>query len=85
MTLLWQVAAYFNLYQLLGQQQVEAVFAQHQFAQQRVCDAVRVLCQRRQGFALARGAGDTRVILARPWGHLPETFLACLGGFTLAQ
>jgi hypothetical protein len=48
------VAADFDLHQVLGQQQVEAVFAQHQFAQQLMGHAVRVLGQRRQGFALAR-------------------------------
>jgi hypothetical protein len=62
------VAADFDLHQVLGQQQVEAVLAQHQLAQQLMGHAVRVLGQRRQGFALARRAGDARVIEARAGG-----------------
>ncbi|MNN42445.1 hypothetical protein D3C81_1566260 [compost metagenome] len=84
-TLLGQVAAYFNLNQLLGQQQVEAVLAQHQFAQQCVGHAVGVLRQGRQGFALPWRAGDARVVQACPRGHLPESLLARLGRLALAQ
>ncbi|MNT04511.1 hypothetical protein D3C72_1390910 [compost metagenome] len=84
-TLLGQVAAYFNLNQLLGQQQVEAVLAQHQFAQQGVGDAVRVLRQGCQGFALARRAGDPWVVQACAGGDLPKALLACFGRLALAQ
>ncbi|MNJ64849.1 hypothetical protein D3C77_608320 [compost metagenome] len=48
-------------------------------------DAVGVLCQGRQRFALAWRAGDARVVQARPRGYLPEALLACLGRLALAQ
>ncbi len=48
-------------------------------------DAVRVLCQRGQGFALARCAGDARVVEPGAGGDRPEPFLARLGRFALAQ
>eukprot|EP00659_Diplonema_papillatum_P023282 gene23281-biopygen23612 len=48
-------------------------------------DAVGMLGQGCQGFTLARGAGDARVVHARPRDHRPETLLARLGQFALAQ
>ncbi|MNR09769.1 hypothetical protein D3C85_1259870 [compost metagenome] len=74
-----------HLHQILGQQQVQAVFAQHQFAQQLMGDAVGVLGQRCQGFPLTRGAGDARVIKAGAGCGGPETFLARFGQFALTQ
>ncbi|MCY1435201.1 hypothetical protein D9M71_512870 [compost metagenome] len=85
MAFLRQMAAHFDLHQVFGQQQVEAVLAQHQLAQQGVGNAVGVLCQGRQSFTLAWCAGDTRIIQARPRGNLPEALLAGLGRFALAQ
>ncbi|CDF92692.1 hypothetical protein BN844_4803 [Pseudomonas sp. SHC52] len=75
----------FHLDQVLGQQQVEAVLAEHQLAQQLMCHTVGVLGQRRQGFALTGRAGDARVIQRSPWRHRPEPLLACFGRFALAQ
>ncbi|MNP19960.1 hypothetical protein D3C76_1125130 [compost metagenome] len=48
-------------------------------------DAVGVLGQRCQGFALARGTGDSRVVEAGAWCGGPEALLARLGQFALAQ
>ena len=79
------VLADFHLHQILGQQQIEAVLAQHQFAQQLMGDAVGVLGQGCQGFTLARGAGDARVIKAGAGRGGPEAFLARFGQFALAQ
>ena len=80
-----QVAAYFQLYQLLGQQQVEAVLVQVELAQQAVRNAMRVLGQGLEGIALARGAGDAGVLQACAGGRVPEALLAHFGRFTLAQ
>ncbi len=85
MALLGQVAAYFDLDQFLGQQQVEAVLAQHQLAQQGMGNTVGMLRQGCQGFALARRAGDARVVQASARSHLPEALLARLRRFALAQ
>lgn len=80
-----QVAARLDLHQILGQQQVEAVLVQVEFGQQAVGHAVRVLGQGLEGVALARRAGDARVLQAGARGYVPEAFLAHFGGFTLAQ
>ncbi|MCY1407816.1 hypothetical protein D9M71_231250 [compost metagenome] len=48
-------------------------------------NAMGVLGQRRQGFALFWGAADTRVFEAGARGYLPEPFLTSLGRVTLAQ
>ena len=85
MALAGGMAADLHLHQVLGQQQVQAVLAQHQFAQQLMGNAVGVLRQGGQGFTLARGAGDARVVEPRAGHHRPETFLARFGQFTLAQ
>ncbi|VVN09487.1 hypothetical protein PS623_03715 [Pseudomonas fluorescens] len=77
--------AHLELDQLFGQQQVEAVLVQAQFTQQAVGNAVRVLRQGLQGFALTRRAGNPRVVQARVSGDLPEPLLADFGCFALAQ
>ncbi|MCY1240191.1 hypothetical protein D9M72_530260 [compost metagenome] len=73
------VATDLDLHQLLGQQQVQAVLAQHQFAQQLMGDAMGMLGQCGQGFTLARGAGDARIVEAGPRRGGPEALLACFG------
>ena len=75
----------FHLHQAFGQQQVEAVFAQQQFAQQLMRDPVRMLGQCRQGFTLARCAGDARVVKTCAGHRRPEALLARFGRFALAQ
>jgi hypothetical protein len=78
------VAADFDLHQVLGQQQVEAVFAQHQFAQQLMGHAVGCWASVARA-SRWRGAGDARVIEAGAGRDGPETLLARLGQFALAQ
>ncbi|MNY22603.1 hypothetical protein D3C86_1562250 [compost metagenome] len=79
------VLADLDLHQILGQQQIEAVLAQHQFAQKLMGHAVGMLRQCRQGFTLARGASNARVIEARAWRSRPEAFLAWFGQLALTQ
>ncbi|MNF13573.1 hypothetical protein D3C80_2154680 [compost metagenome] len=48
-------------------------------------DAVGMLGQGRQGLALARGAGNARIVEPGARGDRPEALLACFGQFALAQ
>ncbi len=84
-TCVGSVLADLYLHQALGQQQVKAVLAQHQFAQQLMGDAMGVLGQGGQGFTLARGAGDARVIQACAGRDRPEALLARFGRLALTQ
>ncbi|MCY1361220.1 hypothetical protein D9M69_478800 [compost metagenome] len=79
------MAAHLDAHQAFLAQQVEAVLVQLQLAQQRMGHAVRVLGDGLQRVALARRAGQARVVEAGTVGDVPEALLARLGRFALAQ
>ncbi|MNF32981.1 hypothetical protein D3C84_137830 [compost metagenome] len=77
--------AYLDAHQALLVQQAEAVPAQLQLAKQLLGDAVRVLGDGLQGLALARRAGQARVIQLGACGQVPETLLTNLRRLALTQ
>ncbi|MCY1362672.1 hypothetical protein D9M69_494010 [compost metagenome] len=79
------VAAYFDAGQALFQEDVEAVLVQLQLAEQLMRHAVGMLRQGGQGLALARCAGQARIVETGAGGGVPESLLAGLGRFALAQ
>ena len=80
-----RMTAYFNRHQPFGQQQVKAVFAQHQFAQQLMRYTVGMLGQRCQCFPLTRRAGHPRVVKLGTGGDLPKALLTGFSQLALAQ
>ncbi|MCY1381355.1 hypothetical protein D9M69_692530 [compost metagenome] len=85
MALTGGVAAHLDPGQALVEEDVEAVLVQLQLGEQLVGHPVGVLRQGRQGLALTRRASQARVVEAGAGGDVPETLLAGLGRFALAQ
>ena len=79
------LAATDDLHQALFVEQLEAVARQLELLQEVLVDAVRVLGEGRQGLALARRAGQARIVEVGIGRRLPDPFLAALGRFALAQ
>ncbi|MCY1528636.1 hypothetical protein D9M68_637490 [compost metagenome] len=79
------VSAHLDPRQTFLQQQIEAVLVQLQLAEQLVRHAVGMLGEGGQGLALARCAGQARVVEAGAGNGMPETLLPRLRRLALAQ